>query len=134
MTKNLRITIKTTLSITQYHNQTSKPKNNKKTVLKSRMWTKKFRSLRENFFTHQFIALSKTAVWTKTTLFSLHSSILFSTKTTPNFFTRFISRFKNHSNKIDLKKDFSNTPLRVVKKTAPQYNSNSLNCKKIRAQ
>ena len=62
MTKNLRITIKTTLSITQYHNQTSKPKNNKKTVLKSRMSTKKFRSLRENFFTHQFIALSKTAV------------------------------------------------------------------------
>ena len=37
-----------------------------------------------------------------------------------NFFTRFISRFENHSNKIDLKKDVSNTPLRVVKKTAPQ--------------
>ena len=32
--------------------------------------------------------------------------------------------------KLIKKKDFSNTPLRVVKKTAPQYNSNSLNCKK----
>ena len=32
----------------------------------------------------------------------------------------FISRFKNHSNKIDLKKkDFSNTPLRVVKRQHP---------------
>ena len=30
--------------------------------------------------------------------------------------------------KLIKKKDFSNTPLRVVKKTAPQYNSNSLNC------
>ena len=66
---------------------------------------KKFRSLRENFFTRQFLALSKTAVWTKTTLFSLHSSLLFSSKITPNFFTRFISRFKNHSTKIDLKKE-----------------------------
>ena len=31
-----------------------------------------------------------------------------------------------------IKKDFSNTPFRVVKKTAPQYNSNFLNCKKPR--
>ena len=28
----------------------------------------------------------------------------------------FISRFKIHSKKIDKKKDFSNTPLRVIKK------------------
>ena len=76
----------------------------KKTALKCRTWRKKFRSLREKFFTHQFLALSKTAVWTKTTLFSFRSSLLFSTKITPIFFTRFISRFKNHSNKIDLKK------------------------------
>ena len=33
--------------------------------------------------------------------------------------------------KKNLKK--TNIPLRVVKKTAPQYNSNSLNCKKPRA-
>ena len=63
MTKNLRTTIKTTLSITQYHNQTSKPKkNNKKNGFKKPHVNKKFRSLRENFFTHQFIAFSKTAV------------------------------------------------------------------------
>ena len=36
MTRNLRTTIKTTLSTTQCHNQTSKSKINKKTVLKSR--------------------------------------------------------------------------------------------------
>ena len=37
-----------------------------------------------------------------------------------NFFTPFISRFKNHSNKIDLKKDFSNTRLRdVIKRNSP---------------
>ena len=34
MIKNLRTTIKTTLSITQYHNQTSKLKNNKKNGFK----------------------------------------------------------------------------------------------------
>ena len=40
----------------------------------------------------------------KTTLVSLRSSLLFSNQITRNFFTRFISRFKIHSNKIDLKK------------------------------
>ena len=62
---------------------------------------KKIRSLRENFFARHFLALSTTAVLTKTTLFSLRSSILLSTKITA--FTPFISRFKNHSKKIDKK-------------------------------
>ena len=47
-----------------------------------------------------FLAHSKTAEWTKTTPFSLDSSDFLSAKITPNFFMR----FKNHSNKIDLKK------------------------------
>ena len=34
MTKKLRTTIKTTLSITQYHNQTSKPKKKQKNGFK----------------------------------------------------------------------------------------------------
>ena len=36
MTRNLQTTVKTTLKIIQYHNQTSKPKNKQKTVLKTR--------------------------------------------------------------------------------------------------
>ena len=40
----------------------------------------------------------------KTTLFSLRSSLLFSNQITPNFFTRFISRLKIHSNKMIKKK------------------------------
>ena len=46
------------------------------------------------------------------------------------FCTRFISRFKNHSNKIDLKKGLLQYSSSSRKKTAPQNNSNSLNCKK----
>ena len=48
---------------------------------------------------------------------SLFSQLFFcsATKITPNFFTCFISCFTNHSNKIEFKKHFSNTPLRVVK-------------------
>ena len=61
MTRNVRTTIKTTLGITQYHNQTSKPKNNKKNCFKKPHVNTKFRSLTEIFFTPQFLALSKTA-------------------------------------------------------------------------
>ena len=80
-------------------------------------------------FFHTSISRSlKNSGMKKTTHCSLRSSIFFSTKFTPNFFTCFISRFKNHSNKIDSKKRLlqycsssrknlkkTNTPLRVVK-------------------
>ena len=49
---------------------------------------------------------------------------IFKKKTAPQY----------NSNSLNCKKkDFSNTPLRVVKKTAPQCNSNALNCKKTKS-
>ena len=54
----------------------------------------------------------------KTTLFSLHSSFCFATKPL-KFFHVFHFRLQIHSKKIDFKKDFSNTPLRVVKRQRP---------------
>ena len=99
----------------------------KKLLLKAAREQKNF-ARSENFFTQQFLALSKTAVWTKTTLFLLRSSLLFSTKIIPIFFTLFISRFKNHTNWF--KKGLLQYSSSSRKKSAPQYNSNSLNCKK----
>ena len=145
MTKNLRITIKTTLSITQYHNQTSKPKNNKKTVLKSRMWTKNFARL-EKIFSHINLSLSQKQRYEQKPL-SFRSTLQFCSAQKPlQIFSRvsFPALKITPIKLIKKKKDFSNTPLRVVKrqrpntiqilwivkKTAPQYNSNSLNCKK----
>ena len=90
----------------------------------------KYRSLTE-FFPHLNFLLSRNQRYEQTTtLFSLYSSFCSATKSLQIFC--FISRCKIHSKKNDLKKDFSNTPLRVVEK-APQNNSNSLNCKKPRA-
>ena len=69
----------------------------------------------------------------KKPLFSLRSSLLFSKKITANIFTRFISRFKIHSNKIDLKTDFSNTPFLVVKKDSAPIQFKFFECKKNRS-
>ena len=107
-----------------------------KTAFKSRTWTKKFSSLRKHFFTHPFLALSKTAVWTKTTLFSLRSSLFFSTRITQNFFTRFISRFKIHS-KNWLKKgllQYSSSSRKKHSRTSPdvQFKEFSLTKQKTR--
>ena len=93
---------------------------------------KKFRSLR--IFLHTSISRSlensdmnkKPLSFRSTLLF-----ILFSNKITPNFFTCSISRFKIHSNKIDLKKGLLQYSSSSRKKTAPRNNSNSLNCKKL---
>ena len=105
----------------------------KKTGLKCRTWTKKFRARLEKIFSHINFSLSQKQRYEQKPLFSLRSSLLFSTKITPNFFTRFISRFKNHSNKIDLKKGLLQYSSSSRKKTAPLYNSNSLNCKNTSA-
>ena len=82
---------------------------------------KKFRSITE-FFSHLNFSLSRKQRYEqKTTLFSLHSSFCSATKSLVFhlFFTCLKSCFKIHSNKIDLKKDFSNTPLRFVKRQRP---------------
>ena len=51
MTKNLQTTIKATLKITQYLNETSKPKKLTKNGFKKPQVNTKFRSLTE-FFSH----------------------------------------------------------------------------------
>ena len=55
----------------------------------------------EKIFSHINFSLSQKQRYEQKPLFSLRSSLFFSTKITQNFFTRFISRVKNHSNKID---------------------------------
>ena len=84
------------------------------------------------FYTSISRSLSKTAVWTKTNLFSHRSLLLFSTKITPNFFTRFISRFKNHSNKIDLKKGLFQYSSSSRKKRQSTKTIQFLDCKKTK--
>ena len=99
MTKNLQTTIKATLKITQYHNTTAKPKKlTKNGFIKPHVNTK-FRSLTEIFFTPQFLGSLENSGMKKNTLFSLPSSLFFSTQATVKFFTRFISCFKIHSKK-----------------------------------
>ena len=88
-----------------------------KTALKCRTWTKI--SLAYRIFYHTSISRSlENSDMSKKPLFA-PLFILFSNKITPNFFTCFIYCFKIHSNKIDSKKDFSKTPLRVVKTQHP---------------
>ena len=89
MTGNLQTTIKTTPKL-EYHNQISKPKNKRKNGFKMPHVNTKFRSLTDLIFLHLNFSLSrKQRNEQKTTLFSLHSSILF---------RPFISCFKIHSN------------------------------------
>ena len=59
---------------------------------------KKFRSLRENFFTNQFLASQKQRYEQKP--LSFRSALHFCSAPKSNLFTRFISRFKNHSKKF----------------------------------
>ena len=103
-------------------------KKNKNTALKCHTLTKNWVAYRI-FFTPQFLALKKHRYEQKTTLVSLHSSICSATKSLQIF-----SRVSFPASKFTpiklIKKDFSNTPLQVVKKIARQNNSNSLNCKK----
>ena len=96
------IPIRTSPNPTQYHNQTSQTRKiAKKLLLKAAREQKNF-ARSEKIFSHINFSLSqKQRYEQKTTLFSLRSSLLFSNQITPNFFTRFISRFKIHSNKID---------------------------------
>ena len=92
---------------------------------------KKFRSLTE-FFSHLNFSLSRKQRYEQKITLSTPLSILFSKKITPKSFLFRVSfpASKFTPIKLILKKDFSNIPLRIVKKTAPQYNSNSLNCTK----
>ena len=96
------IPIRTSPNPIQYHNQTSQTRKiAKKLLLKAAREQKNF-ARSEKIFSHINFSLSqKQRYEQKTTLFSLRSSLLFSNQIIPNFFTRFISRFKNHSNKID---------------------------------
>ena len=87
---------------------------------------KKFRSLTE-FRSHLNFSLSRKQRYEKNH-FSLHSSFCSATKT-PQIFSRVFPASKK---KNWLKKDFSNSPLQVVIKTAPRYNSNSLPAEKLR--
>ena len=79
--KQLQATINTPLKIIIRHLNPKKMKEGFKKPHMDRI----FRLLREIVFTSQFLDLLKTAVWTKTTRFLLHSSSLFNVPTTPNF-------------------------------------------------
>ena len=134
MTRNLRTTIKTTLSITQYHNQTSKSKKLTKNGFKKSHVNTKFRSLTEIFFTPQFLALSKTAKWLKNHFLS---TPFFNFLQHPNqckIFHAFHFLLQNSLKLKWLKKGLLQYSSSSRKKTAPQYNSNSLSCKKTAPQ
>ena len=63
---------------------------------------KKFRPPRDEFLKPELLAPENSGM-KKKLLFSLNSSILFITQSTPIFFTRFISCFKIHFSKFDIK-------------------------------
>ena len=103
MIKKLQVNIKTSLETIKYCNQTSKPKYKRKRFEKAAR--EHTISLTYKFFSHLNFSLSlENSGMKKTTLFSLHSSILFSTQTTAKFFTSFISCLKFTPTKVILKK------------------------------
>ena len=80
---------------------------------------KKFRSLSE-FFAHLNFSLSRKQRYEqKTTLFSLHSSFCSATKSLQICSRVSFPASKFTPIKLIKKKDFSNTPLRVVKRQRP---------------
>ena len=79
---------------------------------------KKFRSLTEFFSTSNSRSLENSDMNTKP--LSICSTLQFvQQQNQSKVFHVFHFCFKSHSNKIDLKEEFPNTPLRAVKKQAP---------------
>ena len=126
ISRNLQTNTKTSLKLKQSHNKISTKKNEKKDCFK--MPHVKISPACRIFVSHLNFTLSRKQRWKKT-LFSLHSSCCSATKSLKIF-----SRVSFPASKF--------TPIKLIKKgllqysslsrkkTALQYNSNSLNGKK----
>ena len=86
------------------------------------------------FFTSHFFALLKTAVWTKKPLAFRPVLQFWSEIKRIQFFSSASFPAWKFNPKIDFKERFLQYSSPSRKKTAPQYNSNSLNCKKKKAE